>query len=435
MNELERPPTPDNPSQTPQLPADRPPGQAASEAKSRTGRLVFLITVLVLLLGALGIGSWKHYALAAEAMATAEQYRDFVPNVRTAPVRASGSTMSVIWPATTEAFEQANIYARASGYISQRNVDIGSHVKAGDLLVQVIAPELDHQIAQAEGILAQMQATLDQAIANRDLARVTWDRDNPLVQKGWVTAQQGDTDRLTLQARDAAISVAQANIVAQKAQLQVLNQQKAYQSVVAPFDGVITQRNIDIGSLVQADATSGTFLFNLVHRGTLRIQLYVPQDQAFGVAPGLDAMIRVPEMPDRQFPGSVTRIANALQPGSRTLVTEIDVPNPDYILSPGVYCTVELKIPRKKPSLIVPAEAIVVDRDGLNVLVVENSVAEIHHVNVVRDLGDAVEVSAGVKAADQVILNPPVDLTDGHKVKISNDHPEVVGIGAPGGWP
>jgi RND family efflux transporter MFP subunit len=218
-------------------------------------------------------------------------------------------------------------------------------------------------------------------------------------------------------------------------QLRVLNQQKAYQSVVAPFDGVIIQRNIDVGSLVQADATSGTFLFTLVHSGTLRIQLYVPQDQAFGVAPGVDAVIRVREMPDREFPGRVTRIANALQPGSRTLLTEIDVPNPDDALSPGVYCTVELKIPRKTPSLIVPAEAIVFNRDGLNVAVVENGVAHIHHVTVVRDLGTAVEVSAGVKDTDQAILNPPVDLTDGHKVQISNDHPLVVGVGAPGGWP
>jgi RND family efflux transporter MFP subunit len=435
MNKLERSPTPDDPSKTPQLPADRPPGQTASKATTRTGRLVFLITVLALLLGALGFGSWKHYLVAEEAIATAEEYRNFVPNVRTASVRASGKTMSVIWPATTEAFEQANIYARASGYISKRNVDIGSRVKAGDLLVEIIAPELDHQITQAEGTLAQLKASLLQARADRDLAQVTWDRDNPLVQKNVLTAEQGDTDRLTLQTRREAVAVAEANIEAQTAQLRVLNQFKAYQSVVAPFDGVITQRNIDIGSLVQANATSGTFLFTLMHKDTLRIQLYVPQDEAFGVAPGVDAVIRVPEMPGREFRGHVTRIANALQPGSRTLLTEIDVPNPDHELSPGVYCTVELKIPRKTASLIVPAEAIVFNRDGLNVAVVENGVAHIRHVTVVRDLGAAVEVSAGVKDSDQAILNLPVDLSDGQKVQISNDHPLVVGVGAPGGWP
>ena len=258
---------------------------------------------MLLLAGALGIGVWRHHSLNAQVMATAEQRRDFVPSVRTAAVRASGSTMSVSWPGTTEAFAQANIYARASGYISKRNVDIGSQVKAGDLLIEITAPELDHQIAQAEGTLAQMQASLQQAKAQRDLAQVTWDRDNPLVQKGWVTAQQGDTDRLTLQARAAAVSVAQANIEAQTAQLRVLNQQKAYQSVVAPFNGVITQRNIDIGALVQADATSGTFLFTLMQSDVLRIQLYVPQDEAFGVAPGVEAIVRVPEMPGRDFPG------------------------------------------------------------------------------------------------------------------------------------
>jgi RND family efflux transporter MFP subunit len=188
--------------------------------------------------------------------------------------------------------------------------------------------------------------------------------------------------------------------------------------VVAPFDGVITQRNVDVGSLVQADATTGTFLFTLMRSDTIRIQLYVPQDEAFGLSPGVEAVVRVPEMPDRDFPGTVTRIANALQPGTRTLLTEIDVPNPDDALSPGTYCTVALKIPRKTPSLIVPSESIIFNRDGLSVAVVEDGVARIHAITVVRDFGTTVEVSAGVKDGDQVILNPPVDITDGRKVKI-----------------
>ena len=216
MNKVERPPTPDSPTEMPQLPPDDEPAQGGTggEVAGRTPHPGHRASLL-LLAGALGIGVWRHHSLNAQVMATAEQRRDFVPSVRTAAVRASGSTMSVSWPGTTEAFAQANIYARASGYISKRNVDIGSQVKAGDLLIEITAPELDHQIAQAEGTLAQMQASLQQAKAQRDLAQVTWDRDNPLVQKGWVTAQQGDTDRLTLQARAAAVSVAQANIEAQ----------------------------------------------------------------------------------------------------------------------------------------------------------------------------------------------------------------------------
>jgi RND family efflux transporter MFP subunit len=384
----------------------------------RTGRRLLGAGTFLLLCAALAVGFWQHYRLHAQVMATAEERRDFVPNVRAAPVRASASTRAVSWPGTTEAFEQANIFARASGYISQRKVDIGSHVKAGDLLVEITALELGHQIAQAEGTLAQLQASLQQAKANRDLAQVTWDRDKTLVHQGWATQQQGDTDRLSLEAREAAVAVAQANITAQDAQLRVLNQQKAYQRVIAPFDGVITQRNVDVGSLVQADTTSGTFLFALMHSDTIRIQLYVPQDEAFGVAPGVEATIRVPEMPGRDFPGTVSRIADALQPGTRTLLTEIDVPNPDHALSPGVYCTVELKIPRKTPSLIVPSEAIIFNRDGLSVAVVEEGVARIRPVTVVRDFGTTVEVSAGVKDGDQVILNPPVDLVDGRKIKV-----------------
>jgi RND family efflux transporter MFP subunit len=426
MNKIERPPTSYNPTEAPQLQADRGPLKAVPGAKPWSGRRTLMVAVLLLLVVGLGIGFWHHHSVSTEVMATAEQYRSFVPRVRTAPVRASGGTMLVTWPGTTEAFEQANIYARASGYISKRNVDIGSRVKAGNLLVEITAPELDHQIAQAEGTLAQMQATLQQARANRDLAQVTWNRDNPLVQKGWVTPQQGDTDRLNLQARDAAVSMAEANILAQSAQLQVLNQQKAYQSVVAAFDGVVTQRNVDVGDLVQADATNSTFLFTLMHSDVLRIKLYVPQDEAFGVTPGIEAMIRVPEMPGREFSGRVTRIADALQPGTRTLLTEIDVPNPDHELSPGVYCNVELKIPRKIPSLIVPSEAIVFNRDGLNVAVVQDGVAHIRRVTVVRDFGTTVEVSAGVQDGDQVILDPPVDLIDGHKVSIRPSPPTQV---------
>jgi RND family efflux transporter MFP subunit len=397
-------------------------GTQGHRTSSGRGRAWFAVGV-VLLGELLGIGVWQHYTLHAQAAATAQRHRDFVPSVQVMPVRSSGDKMSVEWPGTTEAFEAANIFARASGYVDKRNVDIGDHVKAGQLLAQVTAPELDHQIAQAEATLAQMQAAFRQAQANKDLAQVTWGRDSKLVQEGWVTKQQGDTDRLTLQAQEGAVDVAQANIKAEQAQLSVLRQQKAYQSVVAPFDGVITQRNIDIGSLVQADATSGTFMFTIMHSDVIRIQLYVPQDEAFGLSPGVVAVVRVPEIPGRSFPGTVTRIATALQPGTRTLLTEIDVPNSDQALTPGIYCTVELQIPRKTPSLIVPSEAIIFNREGLSVAVIENGVAHIRKITEVRDLGTVVEVSEGVKDGDQVILNPPVDLTDGHKVTIRNTLP------------
>jgi len=413
VNKMERSPAPEIETERPE-----------TKVTSRTGNGRILAGGAVLLFGGvLAVSVWQHYRAHAQVMAAAEQRRDFVPTITTATVNASSNTMSVTWPGTTEAFAQANIYARASGYISKREVDIGSRVKAGQLLVEIIAPELDHQIAQAEATLTEMQAALQQAQANRDLGQVTWNRDSTLVQKGWVTAQQGDTDRLNLKAQDAAVAVAQANIKAQTAQIAVLHQQKDYQSVIAPFDGVITQRNVDVGSLVQADAATGTFLFTLMQSDALRIQIYVPQDEAFGLSPGVDAVIRVPELPGRDFPGKVTRIADALQPGTRTLLTEIDVPNPDHALSPGVYCNVELKIPRKTPSLVLPSEAIIFNAKGLSVAVVEDGTAHLRNVNVVRDFGTTIEVNSGVKDGDQVILAPPVDLADGQKVHVRTKPP------------
>ncbi len=229
-------------------------------------------------------GAWGHYAQHREVdRRQPKQARDFVPQVRVATVQPSADTETVSLPATTSAFSAANIFARASGYIDKREVDIGDRVKAGQLLAEIVAPELDHQIAQAEATLGQLKAALQQAQANRELAKVTWDRDGPLVKQGWLTPQQGTTDVQTLKAQEAAVAVAQANVVAEEAQLQVLHQQKLYQRVVAPFDGVITQRNIDIGSLVQADATSGTFMFTIMQGNVIRTQVFVPQDEAFGV--------------------------------------------------------------------------------------------------------------------------------------------------------
>ena len=386
------------------------------EKRGRRGRLIVL-GVAWSLAGSLTAGAWTHlteYRLSADA---AEQERDFVPQVRVASVEPSSEIDVVKLPATTSAFATANIFARASGYIDKREVDIGDRVKQGQLLAEIVAPELDHRSRKPRRRSASSNAALQQAEANRELAKVTWDRDKPLVQKGWVTAQQGTIDEQTLKAQEAAVSVAQANVTAEEAQLQVLHQQKVYQRVVAPFDGVITQRNIDVGSLVQADATSGTFMFTIMQSNVIRTQVFVPQDSAFGLKPGIDAAVHVPEIPDRTFPGTVTRIADAIQPGSRTLLTEIDIPNPDGALTPGIYCTIELHIPRKTPSFTVSADAIIFNQAGLQVAVVENGVVHLRKVGVVRDLGRQVLVNSGVKRGDQVILNPAVDLAEGTKVR------------------
>jgi RND family efflux transporter MFP subunit len=375
------------------------------------------VSVLLILAAALGYGAWRYNSQHRDVLATAKRQRDFVPTVRVGTVRASPGEVVVSLPATTAAFSNANIFARASGYIEKRQVDIGDRVKEGQLLAEITAPELDHQIAQNEATLSQLKAALEQAQAQLGIAQDTWNRDRPLVEKGWVTQQQGIVDVQTLKARQAAVGVAQENVQSQQALINVLRQQKAYQRVVAPFNGVITQRNIDVGDLVQADATSGTFMFTVMQSDVIRTQVFVPQDQVFGLAPGVKAVVRIPEIPNRTFPGTVTRLADALQPGTRTLLTEVDIPNPDGTISPGMYCTIELHIPRKTPSLLVPADAIIFNRGGLQVAVVEDGIVHIRKISVARDLGTQVEANDGVTDGDQVVLSPPVTLADGSKVQ------------------
>jgi RND family efflux transporter MFP subunit len=164
-------------------------------------------------------------------------------------------------------------------------------------------------------------------------------------------------------------------------------------------------------------------MFSLTHSEVIRVWVYVPQDSAFGVKPGVEAVIRVPAMPNLTFHGKVARIADALQPGTRTLLTEVDVPNPDGALQPGVYCTVQLKIPRQSPALIVPASAIIFNQNGMQVAVVESGVAHLHKIAITADYGTEVEINAGVQNGDQVILQPPVNLADGGKVQIIPEPP------------
>jgi RND family efflux transporter MFP subunit len=388
-----------------------------SRARRGLGGRLFAIAAFLLLTTGITLGASRHHSKQQQVSATADQTRHFAPMVAVAPVEASPLVSSVTLPGTTAAFATANIYARATGYIDKRNVDIGDHVKQDELLAELAVPELDEQIAQNEATLDQLNAAVQQAQANATLAQATWGRDKPLLRDGWVTGHQGDIDLQTVKADEAAVSVAQANVAAQERLLRVLRQNRSYASVVAPFDGVITQRNVDVGSLVQGNANTGTFMFEIMQKDVIRVWVYVPQDAAFGVVPGVDAIVRVPELPDRKFSGKVTRIADALQSGTRTLLTEIDIPNPDGALPPGIYCSVELKVPRKTPSFIIPAEALMFNRNGLQAAVVKDGKAEIRNVRVTRDLGTQVEVDAGVNAGERVILSPPVTLMDGSKVQ------------------
>ncbi len=401
-----------------------PPAGERSRSFSRRGPFQLGLIVLLLLGGGLVYGYWRNETENAQVLSSAEKRRNFVPTLEVAKVKPSDPTITTTLPATTLAYTTANIYARVSGYIQQRNVDIGDRVQEGDVLVEISAPEIEHQLAQAEATLAQTEATHKQLIANRELAKVTKRRNAPLVNKGYVSALTGDTNRYSLDAQEADVKAAEANIAAQKAAVEVARQQMKYQKVLAPFDGVVTKRNVNIGDLVQADATSGTFLFTLMESDVIRTQVYVPQDQALGLRSGTPASVHVAELPDQTFPGAVTRISNSLQPGTRTLLAEIDIENPEGVLSPGMYCEVELKIPRKSPSLLVPAETIIFNENGMQVAVAKDGIVHIQKVTVARDLGKYIEVRDGVKAGDELIRNPPVTIENGDKVKVKLMKPD-----------
>jgi RND family efflux transporter MFP subunit len=398
--------------------ADQATPVADPRLERRRRRLARLLGVgaVAVLAGLIGVGTWSHAAQRAASVATLQAQHEAIPVVRTSAVQAITTPRQIELPGTIQAFNTATLFARATGYIKTRNVDIGSHVKQGDVLAVIAAPDLDQQLDQARGQLAQMQAAVVQAVANVDLARATNDRTTRLVQDGWTSRQQGDNDRLGLAAQAAAVTVAQANVQAQQAAVSRLEQLTGFERVVAPFDGVITARLIDVGSLVAADAASGSPLFSIDRTDVLRVQIYVPQGAWFGLKDGDAAEVTVPELPGRTFHGVVARNANALQQQTRTVLTEVDVNNADGTLTAGLYGIVRLQEPRARPVVMVPSQAVIFDKDGLSAAVFDKGTARLRHLDLDADDGAQVEVRAGLKSGDRLILNPPVGLTDGMKV-------------------
>jgi RND family efflux transporter MFP subunit len=321
------------------------------------------------------------------------------------------------------AFDSATLFARATGYIGVRNVDIGSKVRKGDVLAVIAAPDLDQQLAQAKAQLLQLQAAVVQAQANAELGRVTDARTSRLVLDGWSSKQQGDQDRLTFAASRAALAVAKANVVTQQAAVDRLTQLVSFEQVTAPFDGVITSRQIDVGSLVTADAASGSPLFSIQRTDVLRVQVYVPQSAYFGMGDGDRATLTVPELPNRVFAGRVARNAQALADGTRTLLAEVDVDNKDGTLTAGLYGVVHLQVRRVNPVVLVPSQAVIFNAGGLNAGVVVNGRLELRKLDLEADDGTVVEARDGLKPGDQIILNPPVNATDGMPVRTAATDP------------
>lgn len=395
-----------------------PPDVKADDRQRRgTARLIGL-SALAIVAALVGFGAWTHISRRADAIAALEARKNAVPVVRTMTIEALTQPRTIELPGNMAPFDSATIFARATGYIGARNVDIGSKVRKGDVLAVIAAPDLDQQLAQARAQLVQLQAGVQQAEANNDLGRVTSQRTSRLVEQGWSSAQQGDQDRLNFVARTAALAVARANVVAQEAVVNRLAQLTFFEQITAPFDGVITSRLIDVGSLVTADANSGTPLFSIARTDVLRVQVFVPQTAYFGIKDGDLATVTIPELPNRVFEGKVARNAKALAPNSRTLLTEVDVDNKNGELAAGLYSIIHLQVNRSTPTVQIPSQAMIFNKDGLFAAVLtDDSAVELRKLTLDADNGGSVEVRTGLNPGDRVILSPPANVANGMRVK------------------
>ena len=358
----------------------------------------------------------------------AQEYDQALPRVEVIEVGASSKVSELQLPGSIEAVTEAPILARADGYIRRRLVDIGDHVTAGQPLAEIEAPELDQQVLQAKANVQQAQAALDQAVANEqqgksnlELARVTAQRWGSLVAAGVVSKQDNDQYQAQYQSQIAgvnalekAILAQRANIAAAEANLARLNEMQGYRIVKAPFAGVITLRNVDVGALV---TTGSTMLYRIAQTGTLRTYVNVPQANSSSIHAGQKALVSVTNLPGRTFTGTVARTANSLDPSSRTLLVEVQVPNPDGALMPGMYAQVDFSNSRANAPLLVPAEALMVRAEGTQIAVVgPDSTVHLQKIVIGRDYGDRLEVLQGLQIGDRIIANPDDNAREGVKV-------------------
>lgn len=392
------------------------------------------LVVIALLLVAVVVGGFflgyvprqrREEVLAAESKAEVQS----LPVVTVQTVKRSDTQTNLVLPGNVQAITEGPVLARSSGYIKKRYVDIGDRVKEGQVLAEIEAPELGQQIKQAEATIAQAdsavqqtQAALEQGKANANLAKLTADRWANLLGKGVVSRQENDTYQAQYQAQVAnvqalekAVAAAQSNVAAVQANLARLNQLLTYQTVRAPFAGVITLRNVDSGVLV---TEGSTLLFRIAQTDRLRTYLNVPQADADSVRVGQQASLSMSDRPGRTFTGTVARTSNALDPASRTLLVEVQVPNPGGQILPGEYVQVDLAVPRKDPPLVIPGDTLVVRSNGPQVAVVgPDGAVHFTGIQLGRDFGDRLEVLSGLSEGQQLAVNPSDQIREGVKVK------------------
>lgn len=393
-----------------------------------------IVAAVLALLGALFLaGYWPRLSRSRQLAAPAQGGQRSLPVAIVVPVREAPKEVTIRLPGNIQAEMETPLFARADGYIKRRLADIGDRVRAGQLLAEIDSPELEQQIREtgaslqrSKAALKQAEAVLAQARANLALAEATAQRWETLVRKGVVSRQDGDEKQAAWKARAADAAAAEANvqaardnIAAAEAALQRLLELQAFRQVRAPFAGVITARNIDVGTLVSAGSGAAVReLYRLAQIGMLRVFVNVPQSEAPFIRPGLACTIEVEEYRGRRFAGRVTRTASALDPAARTLLTEVQTPNPESILLPGMYATVNFRVRRPNPPLLIPAAAYRNTDQGPVVAVLgEGATVHIVSVRLGRDYGAQIEVLEGLEAGQKVITNPNDEIREGTRVR------------------
>ncbi|TMB71771.1 MAG: efflux RND transporter periplasmic adaptor subunit [Deltaproteobacteria bacterium] len=359
---------------------------------------VAVIFVIVISLGF--ISRKKAEADLTQATATAA-----IATVNVVYPKADDPTDEIILPGNTQAFTDAPIFARTNGYVKSWHADIGTRVKKGQLLAEIETPEVDQQLQQARADLETAQANLRQA-------EITADRWQALWKTNSVSKQETDQNVSNFHAMKATVDSNIANV-------RRLEELQGFQKIYAPFDGVITARNTDIGALINSGASAPTQeLFHLAAINTLRVFVAVPQLYSQAVRPGATASLTLDEFPGKSFSGTIARNSNSIDPASRTLLVEVDVDNRNGTLLPGAYVRVHLKLPQSANSVTVPANTLLFRSEGLRVGVIRNGRAELVPVTIGRDYGSSVEVVSGLQPTDAVILNPSDSLISGTTVQV-----------------
>jgi multidrug efflux pump subunit AcrA (membrane-fusion protein) len=445
--------------------------QAEHVHRGPWGKLLAVVVILGAAAAVYFVGYLPRERTAKQLDAAAAMRRIAPPLVNAAIVKRAAPSARLLLPGNITPLTEAYIYARAAGYLKQRYVDIGDRVRAGQKLADIEAPDLDQQVSQAEAALAQAQgqlgqaqATLEQFTATRDLAEITWQRYKVLTADGAVSRQDGDnqstsakTSAANVVAQQKTVRATEEYVRASQATLNRLQTLQGYERITAPFAGVITARNVDIGALISAtgsslgptrsngagpsDIPSGGEIFRLAEIGKLRILIAVPQTNAPGVRVGQTATVTVQQIPNLSFPGRVTRTSESLDAQSRTLLTEVDVENPKEVLLPGMYAMVSFITDRIDPPFMVPDAALVVRSSGTVLAVLQpltpdeqqkaraegidpatlTRVRRVHFETVApgRDYGIELEIPDGLKVGEEVAVDPSDAVQEGALVQIA----------------